>query len=87
MAAALGAPLAEFWLDHDLGRHPNGRRRDVMPLVAELVRAADAGGPYAIGRIVIHSSNPVGALVVRRALEGGGVRRGAASRTDLADEF
>ncbi len=64
-----GPDLAELWLDHDLGRHPDGRRRDVMPVVAELLRAADAGAPYAIGRILIHSANPSGALAIRRALE------------------
>ena len=64
--------LAELWLDHDLGHDPDGRRRDVMPVVAELVRAAGEGAPYGIDRILIHSSNPAGALAIRRALEAAG---------------
>ena len=39
-----------------------------MPVVAELVRAADAGAPYD-RRILIHSANLSGALAIRRALE------------------
>lgn len=67
-----GPELAELWLDFDLGRHPDGRRRDVLPVVEELIRAATSGVPYAIGRIIIHSANPAGALAIRRALEGAG---------------
>jgi hypothetical protein len=63
------AVLDELWLDFDLGRHRDGRRRDVMPVVAELGRAARAGSPYAIERIFIHSTNPAGALAIRRVLE------------------
>lgn len=64
--------ISELWLDHDLGRHPDSRSRDVMPVVAELVDAADRGERYEITRILIHSSNPAGALAIRRALEGAG---------------
>jgi hypothetical protein len=67
-----GPRLDELWLDFDLGRHPDGRRRDVMPVVAELVRVARQGAPYEIGRILIHSSNPSGALAIRQALEAAG---------------
>jgi hypothetical protein len=61
--------ISEVWLDHDLGRHADGRARDVMPVVAEIVDAASRGQRYEIGRILIHSSNPAGALAIRRALE------------------
>lgn len=64
--------LDELWLDHDLGRHPDGRARTVMPVVEELVQAAADGGPYPVRRILIHSSNPAGALAIRRGLEGAG---------------
>lgn len=64
--------IDELWLDHDLGWTPDGQRRTVMPVVAELVRAAATSEPYRIGRILIHSANPAGALAIRRALESAG---------------
>jgi len=37
-----------------------------------MVRAVAAGAPYPVGRILIHSSNPEGALAIRRGLEAAG---------------
>lgn len=71
-ALAVHPVLAELWLDFDLGHYRNGRSRSVLPFVEEIVRAAAAGSPYAIDRIFIHSSNPAGALAIRRALAGVG---------------
>ncbi|MDX6547155.1 MAG: hypothetical protein QOG33_705 [Gaiellales bacterium] len=60
------------WLDHDLGFDSSGRALTVMPVVAELATAAKTGTPYRIGEIRIHTSNPAGALRIRRELQAAG---------------
>lgn len=72
LRAHLTRPIDELWLDHDLGWTSDGRRRTVMPVVAELVRAAAASERYQIGQILIHSANPAGAVAIRRALVSAG---------------
>lgn len=78
LRAVRSLPIDELWLDHDLGsERRTGRAFTVMPVVDELVRAATAVERYLIDEIVIHTSNPVGAVAMGRALRGAGyqVRR------------
>ncbi len=64
MAFLKGHPVIdELWLDHDLG--PD---EDVMRLVDHLCEMAFFEMGYEIGRIVVHTMNPVGAENVIRAL-------------------
>ncbi len=59
-----GQPVIdELWLDHDLG--PD---EDVMRLVDHLCEMAFFEMGYEIGRIVVHTMNPVGAENIIRAL-------------------
>lgn len=53
----------ELWLDHDLG--PGD---DVLAVVAWLEEAAFRGEPLDVGRVLVHSANPVGASRVLAAL-------------------
>lgn len=62
-----GRPLAQLWLDHDLGEI-DGRPVDVRPLVTAIEERAFHGYPYDIGRVVIHSSNPEGARWIESGL-------------------
>lgn len=67
--------IDDLWLDHDLGSdRRTGRAFTIMPVVEELVGAAEAGRAYAIDEIVIHTSNPVGAMAMWTALRGAGYR-------------
>ena len=56
--------LDELWLDHDLGEGGDG-----YAVASYLEERASQGLPLPIGRIVIHSMNPVGAQRMLRALE------------------
>ena len=58
------ASLDELWLDHDLGEGGDG-----YAVASYLEERASQGLPLPIGRIVIHSMNPVGAQRMQRALE------------------
>jgi hypothetical protein len=58
------ASLDELWLDHDLGKGDDG-----YAVASYLEERASQGLPLPIGRIVIHSMNPVGAQRMQRALE------------------
>ncbi|MEJ7647721.1 MAG: cyclic-phosphate processing receiver domain-containing protein [Nakamurella sp.] len=65
--------IDELWLDHDLGSdRRTGRAFTVMPVVEALCAAAIGERPYNVGEIVIHTSNPVGAVSMRRNLEAAG---------------
>jgi hypothetical protein len=66
--------IEELWLDHDLGRYPNGYAQTVMPVIEELVYAAKQGSSYDIGLIYVHTSSPVGAVRMRQALVPSGYR-------------
>ena len=70
--------IDELWLDHDLaGRRSSAYADTVMPVVDEIVQSAAAGSPYEIGVVYVHTSNPTGAVTIRRALQAAGyhVRR------------
>lgn len=69
-----GEPIAELWLDHDLGDDDTLR-----PVVELLERAAHLGERFDIGRVYVHSTNPPGAVAVLAALE----RAGCAVATSL----
>lgn len=67
--------IDELWLDHDLGSdRRTGQAFTIMPVVEELVHAAEAGRAYVIDEIVIHTSNPAGAVAMGIALRGAGYR-------------
>lgn len=57
----------EVWLDHDLGIVDN-TIDSIMPVVDFLSEAAFVGEPVNIGRIYIHTSNPVGAKQIMASL-------------------
>lgn len=70
LAELRGDPIAELWLDHDLAPDP---AITVMPVVEELVTAAQAGSPYKIQKVFVHTVNPAGAVAMRRAFAGVGI--------------
>lgn len=71
----IGKKVDALWLDHDLAGRQSSRYVDtVMPVVDELVRAAQAGTPYDVGVVQVQTANPAGAIAIRRALEGAGYR-------------
>ena len=56
-------PLAELWLDHDLGGEDT-----IWPVVEVLELAAFEQRPFDIGTVFVHSANPPGAMRVVQAL-------------------
>jgi hypothetical protein len=71
-----GEPLAELWLDHDLGGDDT-----IWPVVELLERAAFDERPFDVGSIFVHSSNPPGAGRVVQALRRWGYNVRAVSDT------
>lgn len=59
-----GGEWDEVWLDHDLGWGGT-----IMPVVAVMEERGFNGDPFPVGRVVIHTSNPVGRANIARALE------------------
>jgi hypothetical protein len=62
-------PLAQLWLDHDLGGDDT-----IWPVVAVLERAAFEERPFDVGIINIHSANPAGATKMAQVLRRWGYR-------------
>jgi hypothetical protein len=63
------APLDELWLDHDLGMLESGRPDTIMPVIDYLAGLAFDGRPYPVKRVVVHTSNPVGARQMVQSLQ------------------
>ncbi len=59
----------EIWLDHDLGLLEDGTVDSVMPVVDFLSERAFLYGNYPVGKIYVHSANPVGARAMVRSLD------------------
>lgn len=53
----------EIWLDHDLGEN-----QTIRPLVIEMERRAFEGNPVKVGKVFVHSANPVGHRWIRTGL-------------------
>lgn len=60
---AEGRPIDELWLDHDLGGTD-----DINPVIAWIAERCVWDDRPNIGRIVAHTSNPVGAEMINRSL-------------------
>ena len=60
--------IDELWLDHDLGMLPDGSDHTIMPVIDYLAEAAYDGIPFRIERIIIHTSNPAGAVKMEATL-------------------
>jgi hypothetical protein len=63
LASLTGSPIAELWLDHDLGGDDT-----IWPVVEVLERAAFAGAPLDVGAIYVHTANPAGAARIAQVL-------------------
>jgi hypothetical protein len=61
-----GRAWREVWFDHDLGLLKSSP--DVMPLVNKMERLAHEGTILPIGRIYVHTANPVGRANIVAAL-------------------
>jgi hypothetical protein len=72
--------LDELWLDFDLGE-VNGMVDVAEPIVDLLAQWAHDGEPLEVGRVVVHSANPVGAARMMLSLQRWGYR---AERVDAA---
>jgi hypothetical protein len=59
-----GVAVDELWLDHDLGGDDT-----VVPVVDWLCERCVWDDPPAVGRVVVHTSNPVGASMIERTLQ------------------
>jgi hypothetical protein len=72
LRARRGESITAVWLDHDLA----GRNRTnvtALPVVEEIAAAIRrAVEPYDI--VYVHTSNPAGAVAIKRLLDGAGVR-------------
>jgi hypothetical protein len=64
-----GQPIAELWLDHDLGGIDT-----IWPVVEVLERAAFEENPVPVGTVFVHSANPAGAARVAQVLRRWGYR-------------
>lgn len=51
----------EVWFDHDMGGADNPFSRDIRNVVKYLATRAFFGEPIKIGKVIIHTQNPVGA--------------------------
>lgn len=65
-----GVPVAELWLDHDLGRDGTGTEVTVMPVVDWMVREAVTGTAPRIDVVYVHTSSPPGRRDILGALTG-----------------
>lgn len=72
--------LDELWLDYDLGE-VDGVADVAEPIVDLLAEWAHDGTPLDVGRVVVHSANPVGAARMMLSLQRWGYR---AERVDAA---
>lgn len=60
------AEIDELWLDHDLGPYSD---EDIGAVIWLLELGADAGEPFKIGQIYVHTANPGGRDMMMRALK------------------
>lgn len=58
----------QIWLDHDLGLKPDGSEDTIMPVVDLMCERAFNGNPVEVETILIHTSNPNGAVAMQRSL-------------------
>ena len=70
-------PIAEIWLDHDLGGDDT-----IWPVVEVLERAAFEERPYDVGVVLVHSANPAGAAKMAQVLRRWGYPVRVVSGTD-----
>ena len=66
-ARTAGEAFDEVWLDHDLG-DATGTNDTVMPVIDWLCEQAINGEQAPVGTLYVHTSNPVGANTMVRAL-------------------
>lgn len=59
-ATGVDVPLDELWLDFDLGNTKQEGGGTAMPVVLHLAELAYYGHPYPVGKIFLHTANPVG---------------------------
>jgi len=60
--------VGTLWLDHDLGLNERDEPTEVMGFVRALEERLFEGSAPAINRVMIHTSNPVGARNIEAAL-------------------
>jgi len=65
---AVGGSLDLLLLDHDLGLLPDGTPDSIKPVVLWLEERAVEGRRLPIKKIIVISSNPVGAQMIEQAL-------------------
>lgn len=74
-------PLAQLWLDHDLGT-ASGQEDTTGPVVDWLLQVAAEGSPLEVERILVHTSNGVAASWMVTSLRHAGY---VVNRLDAAD--
>lgn len=74
-------PIAELWLDHDLGDDDT-----ISPVVELLQERAFNGAPMAVGVVYVHSMNPPAAEWIRVGLERFGYRTVRTTTDELVSE-
>ena len=60
--------IMELWLDHDLGEDTSGNPTSIMRVVRKLEELVFLGSAPFIGKVFVHTSNPVGGNQIEAAL-------------------
>jgi hypothetical protein len=77
-----GQYIDVLWLDHDLGENTAGETDDIMPIIDYLAFLASNNDAFEVGKVYVHTSNPVGKKRMMLTLENYGYCPRTANASD-----